>query len=453
MSSFDNLNIRNIGSMNSIGKTSPAVGRTTLIGNTVSKETPATAYPVKGILFRGENGDFAMNEDQLSKGCMVIGSTGSGKTTIFKGVMDHTVPNLTESDVMFVFDSKGDFLSRYSDNSDCVIISAKDEHRDIASSWNIYGELFDARGTLNSADIYAREISKALFKGMESPTQPFFHTSAADVFASILGSFCREATETGDYKKLNNRTLVRFIRNAEVKQIYELTDKYPQYRFIHNYLGSPDVMTTQALGVLGYLYGMLNSIFIGPFGDNPCTAGTFSIRRLMREKKGKVIFLEYDLMLGETLAPIYSLFVDLAAKEALSVGKGRSFFILDELNLLPHTTMLEPLTNFGRSRETKTLVGLQSINQLYKNHGVEEGKSIAAGFVNAICLNAVDYDTRSYVSERFGSTYENISFGGMNIQREGKTVEDSDIHNLKVGEAFIDFAGYSPFKFKFRYVA
>jgi len=451
--SFENLNLRNINTLLNNSMSAPAVGRTTLIGNTVLKEPPAIPSLSNGIVFKGDEHDFVFSQEQLSKGCLILGSTGSGKTTIFKSALNHSIPSMTENDVMFVFDSKGDFYSKYSSGNDCVVISARDEDADIASNWNIYGELFDAKGTFKSLDIYAREISKALFKGMESPTQPFFHMAAADVFAAILGAFCRDAQANGNYSTLNNRTLTDFISGAEVKDIYKLTDKYPKYRYIHSYLGSAGSMTTQALGVLGYLYGMANSMFVGPFGDSACTAGQFSVRRLMREKKRRIIFLEYDLMLGETLSPIYSLFFDLAAKEALSTGKGNSYFVVDEMNLLPHCTMFEPLINYGRSRGTKILSGLQSINQLYKNYGVEEGKALAAGFVNAICLNSVDYDTRRHISERFGSTYENISYGGMNIQREGFTVEDSGIHNLKVGEAFVDLAGCDPFKFKFKYVA
>lgn len=449
--SFENLNMRNQSKESNIR---PAdAGRTTLIGNTVlnAPEINHDALPL--ITFRGVNGTFSMSSDQLSRGALLIGSTGAGKTTIFMSAMDQIIPKMTTSDIMFVFDSKGDFLNRYYRNkNESVVISVKEEHSDIAKSWNVFGELFDESGSLKSADIFAKEISKALFKGMESSTQPFFHIAASDIFAVVLSCFCKEAEISGDYSRLNNEELVNFINRATIQDYYNLTNKYPQYRYIQSYLGNPNSTTTQALGILGYLYGMINSIFVGCFRKN-CTNGQFSVRRLMREKGKKIIFVEYDVLLGDTLGPIYSLLYDLAVKEALSLGKGNTYVIVDEANLLPHCRTFQDLVNFGRSRGCKTMVGLQSINQLYNNYGNDEGKSIASGFVNMFCLNSVDYETREFISKRFGETYENVAFGGANYQRNGRTVEDSDIHNLSVGEAFVDLSGYKPFKFKFKNIS
>lgn len=446
---FENLNMRN----QSNGAQISNAGKTTLIGNAVLDvpESRYTASPL--VTFKGDNANFQMSDEQLSRGTLIVGSTGMGKTTIFMSAMDQIVPGMTANDIMFVFDSKGDFLKRYYNNSnESIVISVKAEHERISRSWNIFGELFDENGSLKSADIFAKEISKALFKGMESSTQPFFHIAASDIFAVVLSCFCKDAEASGNFSRLNNEELIKFINSATVQDYYNLTNKYPQYRYIQSYLGNPNNMTTQALGVLGYLYGMINSVFVGNFRKNSPN-GQFSMRRLMREKGKKIVFLEYDLLLGNTLSPIYSLFYDLAVKEALSLGRGNTYVIADEMNLLPHCTTFQDLVNFGRSRGCKTIVGLQSINQLYNNYGEDEGKAIAAGFVNAFCLNSVDFDTRDFISKRFGETYENISFGGMNTQRNGRTVEDADVHNLQIGEAFIDLSGCKPFRFKFKNIS
>lgn len=445
---FENLNMRS-GAYNNTTAT-PNIGKTTLIGNIIS-DTPVArsiAHPL--VTFYGIDNNFSMSEDDLSKGILVIGSTGSGKTTIFKIAMDQFLPGMTQSDVAFIFDSKGDFIERYYKNSnESIVISANPEHAGMSKSWNIFGELFDANGSLQSADTFAKEISSALFKGMENPQQPFFHMAAADLFTAILDCFCKMAEEKNDFTILNNSSLIRFINSATTGDFYNLIDKYPEYHSIHSYLGNPSAPTTQALGVLSHLHAMVKSIFIRSFRESSPN-GQFSIRRLMREKGKKCIFLEYDVMLGNSLSPIYSLFYDLAVKEAMSVGKGNTYFIADEMHLIPHCTSFQNLVNFGRSKGCKTIVGLQSINQLYNNYGEHEGKSIASGFVNAFCMRTVDYDTREFISERFGNTYDNIAYGGMNTQRNGRTVEDSDIRNLKTGEAFIDLCDSPPFKFRFK---
>lgn len=447
---FENLNMRNRNTNSGNESMTPNSGRTTLVGDVVLNAPEERLHNSPLLTFNGTNGNFSLSAEQLSRGMMLIGSTGMGKTTIFQKAIDQLIPKMTTNDVMFIFDSKADFLERYYQNSSkCVVISVKSEHENICKSWNIFGELFDENGTLKFADIYAKEISKALFKNLESGTQPFFHIASADLFASILGCFCRNAEASGDFSKLNNKTLIDFIVSASVQDIYQLLNKYPQYRYIQSYLGNPGNMNNQALGILGYLYGMVSSIFVGPF-RNSTPAGQFSMRRLMREKQGKIVFLEYDTSLGGTLAPIYSLLFDLAVKESLSLGRGNTYIIADEANLLPYCTTFQDLVNFGRSRGCKTMIGLQSINQLYNNYGEEEAKAIMAGFVNAICLGAVDSDTRTFISERFGQTFEIVTFGGTNLQRNGYTVQESDIHQLQIGEAFVDLQGCKPFKFKFK---
>lgn len=444
---YDSLNLRKHN--NSLN-----FNRTILVGNKISDSLPKQNICDSLIKMTGDTGAFHISADQLSKGCLLIGSTGSGKTNTFYISLDQLIPNIKNSDVMLIFDSKGDFMNRYykPENPNHIVISTKYEHKDITKGWNIYGELIDKNGEFGEESyIMAKEISRALFKNLESSNQPFFHIASADLFSAIMSCFINESIDKKSFVKLNNETLVNYIKSSTVQDLYKLIDKYPQLRYIHSYLGQSNMQTPQALGILGYLYSMVSSQFVGPF-KNKLPSGHFSMHRLIRERGAKVIFLEYDVNFGDTLSPIYSLLFDLAIKEALISDKGNTYLICDEMNLLPYCQRFQDAVNYGRSKGVKTIVGLQSINQLYNNYGEDEGKAIAAGFINAICFNAVDYDTRKFISERFGTTFESINWSGSNITRNGYTVEDSDIHNLKTGEAFVDLAGLPPFKFKFNKV-
>lgn len=406
---------------------------------------------VAGISLNTEHGYFTLNSDDFSTGTLAVGATGCGKTTLFFNLLDRIIPFMTSKDVMLIFDSKGDYKNRYYqyNNPNHIVISLSEKDKDIAKSWSVFGELIDSNNRFGpDTELIAGEISKALFKEMESSTQPFFHLSSAQIFEKLLSTFVRDAARTGDLSKLKNEELYKFMSSMSNQDLLELTGKYNDYKFLQNYVG--DGSSTQALGVYGFLSAMLSRNFVSSF-RNKQKAGDFSIRRLIREKGGKVIFLEYDINYSETLSSIYSLFYDLAIKEALS-GKdtnSNTYFICDEMNLIPYVTKFEELLNFGRSKGCKTLIGLQSISQLKKNYGEDEADAILAGFLTAICFNSVDPATRKYIKERFGETFEIYNFGGINITREGYTVSDVDIHNLKVGEAFIDMKGVPPFKTRF----
>lgn len=437
---FDSLNYRS----------NSKIGRSILIGNEVKNMPPLNRSAHNFISFSNGKNAFSMSKEDLSKGLLLIGSPGSGKTNVIMAMLDSIIPALTADDCIIIFDSKADFYERYysPNNQNHILISASDEHADVRKSWNLFGELMNDNGNFKGAELMSKEISVALFKNLESESQPFFSIAAASVFDTLLCCFVRDAERTNDYSRLNNSELIRFIKGSTVTDIYNLLSKYTEYDYVKTYLGNPNNLTPQALGVMGYLNSMINTQFIGPFKDKS-QAGEFSIRKLVREKGAKIVFIEYDMLLGDTLAPLYSQFIDLAIKEGLKNGKGNMYLICDEMNLIPHSEQLQASANVGRSRGLKTVVGLQNINQLYDNYGEEKGKAIAAGFVNAFCFNSTDYDTRKFISERFGKTFESVNYLGSNLTREGYTVEDYDIHNLNTGEAFIDLVNMQPFKFQF----
>lgn len=425
--------------------------RILLEGNELIRGIPDEVRNKKiGIALPTEHGNIILNEDDLSTGVLINGVTGCGKTTLFFKILDSLVSKLSPNDVMFIFDSKGDYKARYYNphNPNHIVISVSAKDKNVAKGWNLFGELFDSNGRFGEdTELIAGEISKALFKGLESETQPFFSISAEDLFSKVAMSFVRDAARSGDLTKLNNQSLYNFI-SSDNKQLIEQATKYNDFKYLRSYVG--DGTSNQALGVYGYLMSMKNRIFMSTF-RNKQPNGDFSIRRLVREKGGKVVFLEYDMQYADTLSTIYSLFYDLAIKEALSSSQntGNMYFICDELNLIPYVERLEELLNFGRSKGCKTLVGLQSVAQLQKNYSEAEANSILAGFLTAICFKNTDYETRKYVKERFGETFEVYNFGGTNVTRNGFTVNDSDIKNLRVGEAIIDMKNVPPYMTRF----
>ena len=406
----------------------------------------------EGLRLETEQGSLRITDDDLATGTLLVGGTGCGKTTLFYKVLDDLVYSIGDEDVMIIFDSKGDYKGKYycPSNPRHILISVSEKDRDYAKSWNVFGELTDSTGSFSQdIDLIAGEITKALGRGMESETQPFFHLAAEDMLAKIQTAIVRDGARNRDISKLNNEYLYEVLSSYDNQAILALTGKYNDYKYLSNYVG--DKSSNQSLGVYGYLMAMKNRVFQSKF-RRKSPAGEFSISKLVREKGGKIVFLEYDVKYSETLSSIYSLFYDLAIKEALSLAenKGNTYFICDELNLIPYVTRMEELLNLGRGKNCKTLVGLQSVSQLKKNYDEAEAESMLAGFLTAICFNSVDNATREYVKDRFGETFEVYNFGGSNISRNGYTVTDKDIRDLGVGEAVIDMKGAPPFKVRFK---
>ncbi len=399
---------------------------------------------------------FSLSDDQLNKHVLLLGGPGSGKTNVIKMIVDFLRSAPGPDDVYVIFDTKGDYLERFYRKGD-VVIANGEEYRDHPGyrSWNIYEELAAAG---NGWETSAKEISASLFADRRNENSPFFSNAAQDLFANLLIHYFRRRSQ--DPGALNNRYLVEQIKTKDTEfyqQIFS-PEENPDMVGLNSYFGKGN--NPQGLGVFGEMKSMVYSSFIGAFCEDD-GHGRFSIRDAVRRRGGRAIFIEYDLATGQALTPIYRLLVDLALKETLgrsnrAESRGRVWFILDELKLLPNCMHLEDGLNFGRGRGCSIIAGMQSVEQMYAIYGRERGQEICGGFSNVIAFSVSDYASRDYIRELFGRNYYSVTYSAATTQeapireREGYVVEDWDIANLRLaGEAVVGLNGHPPFRFTF----
>jgi type IV secretory pathway TraG/TraD family ATPase VirD4 len=390
--------------------------------------------------------DFGISDSQFSKNILFLGGTGSGKTNAINTILTQIRAQMTADDVMIVFDTKGDFADRfYSTDKGDLILGSSAGWKDKSIIWNIYREVLADGKDIKTVLLNINEIARSLFAGNESESQPFFPNAARGVFSAFLLSMIREGNES----LLNNADIVSFFTQADESDYNALRDSAPDMKYIRMYLG--DCKNNQALGVIAEVLVMLQDMFVGVFGG----VGDFSVREFIRAKGGRTLFLEYDLALGQTLSPLYSLLIDLVFREALSSSsqRGKVWVILDELKLLPKLQHMDDAVNFGRSMGVRVLAGLQSVTQLYDMYDENKGRTIAAGFSSLLAFRANDPITREFISDQFGKNIINetilTSKGNSVERRDGHTVEDWDINGLLPGNAIIGMDGYPPFRFYF----
>ncbi len=410
---------------------------------------------------------FAMTEKLFSEHLLLLGGIGCGKTNTVNLMLDSLIPSLNDNDIMIIFDTKGDFYKTFHkiNNQNHIVIANSPEFSNISKGWNLFDDLRDDTGKFSSvSEINAKEIARELFKGRESSTQPFFSNAASDLVGKVLIHLMRRAVRDHTESELTTSTFLDFFNKNEgislQEKIYKMvTHDNPDFASAQFYINAPGEKTSpQTLGVLAYITSMLNDLFVGVFA-NSMPNGSFSMRNLVRSKGRKVVFVEYDMRAGEVLGPMYRLMFDQALKEALgnqaglNQSRGNTYVIIDEFKLLPDLSHIDDALNFGRSLGVKIIAGLQSINQLYQNYNEDRGKVIASGFMNTFCFQTLDTDSRKFICERFGETYEDISIHSTGhvipAQRNGHVVEDWQILDLNVGEAFIKLFRYPPFKFQF----
>ena len=427
-----------------------AVTNEVIYGGLLNNNAPPVDNPRDLVHINGEHKGlkkaFSISEELLSKHFLFIGGIGCGKTNLVYHFVSQIKKQLTKDDIMLIFDSKGDFYSKFYSLGD-IVIGNSAQYRKDSAKWNIYEEIIADGNDRISINQNAQEICKSFFADRieKNSSNPFFPNAARDLLASIMISLIRDGVN------FCNKDLKDSIDSMSADDIRSMLSSHRDLASVESYIGAKS--GAQAQGVLSEMYSVTRDLLTGVFAD----VGNFSMRKFIRNKGGKVAFLEYDLSIGSVLAPIYTLLFDLALKEALgrTVTKGNVYLITDELKLLPNLKHFEDGINFGRSLGVKILAGLQSIDQLNANYDNEaKAKNIIAGFSSICAFNTNDFNTREYVSKLFGKNIVQENIRGANNQfqsekRDGFVVEDWDLVSLKVGESVVGMPGVSPFKFKF----
>ncbi len=438
-------------------------GKDILLGYSLDEGVYERTAGKPRFVFESANGApaFAVDDPTVFKNILMLGGAGSGKTNVLNQIVAQTMRwRGGEDGVSLVFDTKGDYLSHpgFFRQGDYVIANDR-AHRGRSDIWNLFLEVTADGNDPADIEANAREIAGVYFRDRGSKTQPFFANAARDIFAASIIYFARRSMDGPDAWKdaCNNAGLVNFLLRNDAAKLMGYLERYGDFHGLRSYVG--DGTSNQALGVMGELRSLLYECFQGNFAARAKPGQRYvSMRRAVREKGGRRIFVLYDLSLGETLSPVYRVLVDLALKEALGTtveAPGRTHIFLDELKLVPRLAHLEDALNFGRSKRVSVVAGLQSVGQVNAAYGEHVGRDILSGFGSVFAFRMNDAASRAYVSDLFGPNvesyrYQNAGNRQLDREREGRTVEEWDLMNLRVGEAVVGLASQpTPFRFRF----
>jgi len=390
-----------------------------------------------------------LDSELLSRHILFLGGIGTGKTNAVFQILRQLRHTMTHDDIMIVFDTKGDFYQKFYQTGDVVISNDNTATgTNGVDYWNIFNEI--ELGERMEENIV--EISKTLFhQKIEKTNQPFFPNAAKDLFSAILTHFSRNA----ETMQSNNKELRAFLDSSPTQKIREMLEQHDDLRSMISYIF--DDRSPQTQGVISELQQLSRELFLGNFKKE----GTLSMRNLVREKGGKIIFIEYDLGIGNMLSPIYSLLFDMAIKEALCRQKseGNVYFITDEFSLIPNLQHVDDAVNFGRSMGVKFMIGIQNIDQVFDGYGEERARSLLSGFLTSVAFRVNDATSKKFIQELHGVNRKkeifmaSVTGRGITEQvRDANVVEDWDISRLQLGQAIIGLPGKEPFLFHFKEV-
>lgn len=409
--------------------------------------TPPEALTCPAAL-RGERYDIHLTPEALSQHILFSGAIGSGKTTAMNGLLHSIVASMTEKDVMVVFDAKGDFKQHFYRPGKDVILSCRS---DSTAVWNMFREVeLDGSGEL---EMNLMELVNSFFgEKIRRSNAPFFPTAAKDVLFGII-LFIIRSLELQDH---SNEELFLYLRDASLDDVISSFSGMDDLRGLLDYIYSGSGETEQSQGVYSELRTVANELLIGSFREK----GEFSIRSFVRNKGGRILFVEYDLGVGSVLTPIYKALFDLAIKETLSRKRtdGSVYFVIDEFSLLPRLYHISDGVNFGRSLGAKFIVAIQNCQQVMEAYGHENAYSILSSFGTLVSFRNTDRATVEFIQDHYGSAQSQLSYRPADPRAETrdtiistKAVEDRDVLSLRRGEAIVSVAEYAPDPVKFTF--
>ena len=402
-----------------------------------------------GVSLIGDSETIPLTSSVLSKHLLYTGTIGTGKTTAMFQLLHQLIGKMTDNDVMVIFDTKGDFREEFYRPGKDVVVSSDAK---ATAYWNIFKEV-----RINGDDYIEEnllEIVSSLFEEkIKRSNAPFFPQAAKDVLFGIM-SYIIYKNEPED---LDNAELYAYLRDANINDVVDALMSVGDLRGIIDYIYNGGDGSEQTQGVYSELRNVANELFVGNFKKS----GEFSVREFVRNKGGKILFIEYDLSIGKVLTPIYKALIDLAIKESLSRDKseGNVLFVIDEFKLLPNLYHIDNGVNFGRSLGAKFFVAMQNIQQIIDGYGYEKAYSILSAFGTSIAFRVTDKATKEFIQNLYGMNRKRFVFKGTSYSDGNKeqvtysnVIEDWDILDLKVGEAIVSVADYdsAPMKFKFK---
>lgn len=379
---------------------------------------------------------------------LLLGSVGSGKTTIMnkilKPVMEYTERS---GDNIVIFCAKPDML-KFARKEDIIVsITTKAEN----ACWNIFREA-DAS---DNPDLVLKEIAMSLFaEARERATQVFFPDAACDMLY-LTAKFLRDYGKRNNIE-MTNGMLVKFLEETPVyategkNSWNDYIESYPEYfSHVRDYIG--DGENPQGLGVLSEIRLQIMRILYGSFASEN---GTFSARESLRAG-GKRIFLYYDYCnSGRSTLSVFKVLLELLLKQAMGDTEHKTWIFLDEASLLPKIEIFEALS-YGRdpfdngTGGVRIIMALQSARLMTRRYTQLEAETLLSLFPNIIAMRVSDSFSREVVSERYGKARYRYTFEKMNGELSyqdsmEEVVNDYAFSRLdKAGKAIISMPGVS----------
>jgi hypothetical protein len=358
---------------------------------------------------------------------LIVGDTGSGKSTIIRGVLRQVAERGHSA---IVYDPACEFVRQfYSPDRGDIILNPLDER---CPYWSPSGEL--------KRKAEAKALAVSLFQPGGN-TLKFFVESPQKIFAHLL-SYLPSPSDLV-YWMSHPEEIDRRVKDTELAALID--PKAPQQR----------------TGVLGSLNMVADSFRLLPTQAEG--NGTWAATEWAEERQGW-IFITSRPALREALRPLISLWLDVLVLRLLTEphpGQRPAWFVIDELASLQRLPQLHTAITENRKSNNPVILGFQGRSQLEARYG-EDAEAMLSQPATKIFLKTSEPRAARWVSEAIGEieierlreTHYDGQRAGKNFALDRQTeplVLPSEISGLDQLHAFLQY-GNRVTRFSFPYI-
>lgn len=312
----------------------------------------------------------------------MIGTTGSGKTTALRQILDGIE---ARGDAALVYDTSGEFIAHYyqPERGD-VILNPFDAR---CAFWSPFAEI------THPAD--ADRIARQFVTETGKHDNDVWLEMARILVANMIRALWREG----------KGTLPNLLAAFQNKTKDELKEWLQETSSARTFADDADRATGSVLFMLAKAANLIQFLRVDGSGGKPFAFRDF-IHGLDKRKGARPwIFVPRKEDYFEASKPLLACWLECAASAVLGLPPSadrRIWFVLDELADLPRVDNLARLLPEGRKFGAAVVLTFQALGQMRHRYGPQLAESMLGCCNTKLFLQTIDSETRQWASQTIG---------------------------------------------------
>jgi hypothetical protein len=313
----------------------------------------------------------------------MIGTTGSGKTTVLRQLLDGIE---ARGEAALVYDTSGEFIAHYYDPArGDVILNPFDDR---CAFWTPFAEIAHLADAARIAHHFITETG-------QHDNDVWLETSRILV-ANILRELWKQDKPTLP-------GLLAMLQNMTKEQLKEALKETSSAR---TFAEDADRATGSVLFMLAKAADLIQFLRAEDSGGKPFAFRDFIHGLDKRQGPRPWIFVPRKEDYFEASKPLLACWLECAASAVLGLPPSpdrRIWFVLDELADLPRVDNLARLLPEGRKFGAAVVLTFQALGQMQHRYGPQIAESMLGCCNTKLFLQTIDSDTRQWASDAIGS--------------------------------------------------